>query len=115
MSACDATTVATRNRDPAEPAPATKLTALYASPGMWTGRVDPIPGNTAATYGGDHTSVTGPKSAPSRAVPRRWTRNSAARITTVAGTTYSTSRGVATLSPSIALRTEMAGVMTPSP
>ena len=37
------------------------------------------------------------------------------RTTTVMGTTYGLKTGVATSSPSIALSTEMAGVIMPSP
>ena len=35
----------------------------------------------------NHTSMTGPNIAPTLAVPRRWTRNSPTRITTVTGIT----------------------------
>jgi hypothetical protein len=63
----------------------------------------------------NHTSVIGPKMAPMPAVPRFWTRKSAARIATVTGTTNGSNAGVATCSPSMALSTEIAGVMTPSP
>src|SRR5262249_13004826 len=33
----------------------------------------------------NHTSMIGPKARPTSAVPRRWTRNSSARMTTAAG------------------------------
>ncbi len=42
----------------------------------------------------NHTIITGPNIAPTRAVPLYWTRNSAARITTDKGTTYASSTGV---------------------
>lgn len=58
---------------------------------------------------------TGPKKAPTRPEPNGWTRNSPTRIATVIGTTNGLKSGVATVSPSTALRTEIAGVMTPSP
>jgi len=63
----------------------------------------------------NHTKVTGPKTAPTLAVPRRWKRKSPTRITSVPGTTKGRKRGVATSRPSIALSTEMAGVIMPSP
>ena len=65
--------------------------------------------------GMDSLRVIGPNKPPTRAVPRRWTRNSAARITTVIGMTYGANTGVATFSPSTALNTEIAGVIMPSP
>ena len=63
----------------------------------------------------NHTSITGPKMPPMRAVPRRWTRKSSPRMTQVMGTTSGSAALVATLRPSTAESTEMAGVMTPSP
>ncbi len=57
----------------------------------------------------------GPKTPPMLAVPRLCTQTSAIRMTTVSGTMAGVSRLVATPRPSTALRTEMAGVMTPSP
>lgn len=57
----------------------------------------------------------GPKRAPTLAVPRRWKANSATRIPIVIGTTNGSSTGVAISRPSMALNTEMAGVIMPSP
>ena len=48
-------------------------------------------------------------------VPKRCVANSTMRITTAAGMTNGLSESVATLTPSRALSTEIAGVMTPSP
>ena len=47
--------------------------------------------------------------------PRLWKTNSATRITTAIGTMYDPRTGLATVSPSTALSTEIAGVMMPSP
>ena len=60
-------------------------------------------------------AVTGPNSAATFAVPRDWNANSTIRMTTVKGTTKSWNAGVATSSPSMAERTDSAGVMTASP
>jgi hypothetical protein len=74
-----------------------------------------IHGSPAAAMLANHTSIAGPKMAPTRAVPRRCTRKSPTRMATVMGTTNACSRVVATSRPSTAESTEMAGVMTPSP
>ena len=74
-----------------------------------------IHGAPAAAMLTNHMSVAGPNTAPTSLVPRRWTRKSPARIATVTGSTQVASAGAATSSPSTALRTEIAGVMTPSP
>ena len=63
----------------------------------------------------NHSIITGPNIAPTRAVPRFCTRNSATRMTTVSGTMNGLNASVATSSPSTADSTEMAGVMAPSP
>jgi hypothetical protein len=63
----------------------------------------------------NHTTVTGPKKPPTRLVPRRWIANSTISTTTVSGITKGSKSGVAVFSPSIALNTEIAGVITPSP
>ena len=60
-------------------------------------------------------SITGPKIRPMKPVPRFCIANSATRMTTVIGTTAGASDGASTLRPSIALSTEIAGVMAPSP
>ncbi len=64
----------------------------------------------------NQTSMMGPNTAPTIAVPRFWNTNSRPpgwRRT--AGTTRCQSGGAATATPSTAPSTEMAGVMTPSP
>ena len=63
----------------------------------------------------NQSSMIGPKARPMRSVPLRWIWNSATRMTRVMGTTEPPSPGAASSSPSTALSTEMAGVMTPSP
>ncbi len=63
----------------------------------------------------NHSSITGPKMLAINAVPFRWTRNSPTRIARLIGTTIGASRGASSFRPSIALNTEIAGVMTPSP
>ena len=63
----------------------------------------------------NQTSVTGPKMAPTPAVPRRCTRNRPTMMPRDSQSTSGSSVGAATVSPSTALRTEIAGVMIPSP
>ena len=63
----------------------------------------------------NQTTITGPKSLPISPVPRRWIAKSATRMAQVSGTTRCDSRGLTFASPSTALRTEIAGVITPSP
>src|SRR6266480_4218088 len=62
----------------------------------------------------NQTSITGPNTAPIRAVPRLCTRNKPIRITSVTGITHGASAGVAISSPSTAESTEIAGVRPPS-
>ena len=76
-------------------------------------RTMPETPSTASTA--NHTSMTGPNSPPTTAVPRCCTRNSAISSASEKGMTYGSKIGVATFSPSTALNTEIAGVMTPSP
>jgi hypothetical protein len=63
----------------------------------------------------NHSSMAGPKMLPIKPAPLRWTMNDPARISTLNGTTIGASRGASTFSPSTALKTGIAGVMTPSP
>ena len=63
----------------------------------------------------NQTTITGPNTLPTLAVPRRWTRKRAMMIAAVIGTTRSLSDGAATLRPSTADSTEMAGVIMLSP
>ena len=60
-------------------------------------------------------SITGPNTLATLAVPRRWTRKRAMMIAAVIGTTRSLRDGAATLRPSTADSTEMAGVIMLSP
>ena len=69
--------------------------------------------STASTA--NHTTVTGPKIAPIASVPRRWIANSTMSIAMVSGTTNREKAGVAMESPSMALSTEIVGVIMPSP
>ncbi len=59
--------------------------------------------------------MTGPNARATFEVPSCCTANSAVRIASVIGTTYEPSAGAATSSPSTAERTEIAGVIIPSP
>ena len=63
----------------------------------------------------NHNSMMGPKKRPTSAVPCFFTTNSPTRMPAVMGTIQSLKIGVATLMPSMADSTEMAGVMTLSP
>ena len=63
----------------------------------------------------NQTIITGPKTRPTAAVPRRCTANSATMITAVIGTIRSSNDGLTTLSPSTADSTEIAGVIMLSP
>ena len=63
----------------------------------------------------NQTIMIGPKTPPMLAVPRFCTQKRPNKIATVSGTTTGLRLVVATSSPSTALSTEMAGVMTPSP
>ena len=63
----------------------------------------------------NQSSVIGPNQRPTPAVPKCWTANSATSTPSAIGTTSGCSAGVATLRPSTALSTEMAGVSRQSP
>ncbi len=63
----------------------------------------------------NHNSTTGPNSQPTAPVPKRCTRNSAIRMASAIGTTSGAIPGVATLRPSTAEVTVIAGVIIPSP
>ena len=82
----------------------------FRTPGCAT-----IPVIPAAASAANHRSMTGPKSAPTRPVPKRWTANSRVRITAAAGTTTCPSAGAATRTPSTADSTLIAGVISESP
>ena len=63
----------------------------------------------------NHTTITGLNTLAIPAVPRRWITKRATKITTAIGITHRSNAGVATSKPSTADRTEMAGVISPSP
>ncbi len=63
----------------------------------------------------NHTTITGPKTPPTRPVPRLWKANRPTRMAMAIGMIQASSAGAATFRPSTALSTEMAGVMVPSP
>ena len=63
----------------------------------------------------NQTTMTGPNTRPTASVPRLCTANRPTRMTHATGITQSSKAGDATLNPSTALSTEMAGVMRPSP
>ena len=59
--------------------------------------------------------ITGPNARPIFSVPNLCAVNKHRRMTTAIGMTKGLNVSVTTLTPSSALNTEMAGVMTPSP
>ena len=63
----------------------------------------------------NHTPMIGPNARPTAPVPKRWIANSIVRMTRVIGTTRCSREGAATFRPSTADRTEIAGVIIPSP
>ena len=63
----------------------------------------------------NHTAMTGPNTRPTAPVPSRWAMNRPTMITTVMGMTRPDTDGAATLTPSTAESTEMAGVIMLSP
>ena len=71
--------------------------------------------NPSTAITANHKSMTGPNRCPTLAVPRFCTRKSAASTTIVSGSTKLFNLGVPTPIPSIALNTEIAGVIMLSP
>ncbi len=78
--------------------------------GSWT--IWETPSSASTT---NQTSMIGPNSRPSVAVPRCWLTKSVTRIAAVMTSTNGSSPGTAISSPSTADSTEMAGVIMPSP
>ena len=72
----------------------------------------PIPRMPMTT---NQMTMTGPNTAPTCPVPQRCAANNPISVTIVSGMMKCSNAGVATLIPSIALNTEMAGVIMPSP
>ena len=79
-------------------------------PGCWVIWAMPP---TARTV--NQIAITGPNSRPTAPVPKRWIRNSAARIVSAIGTTTDSSDDETTSRPSTDESTEIAGVIMPSP
>ena len=63
----------------------------------------------------NHRTMTGPKSRPTAAVPKRWTAKRTVRIVTETGRMNRAAPGATISTPSTADITEMAGVITESP
>jgi hypothetical protein len=63
--------------------------------------MDRIPSTAITT---NQRTITGPKSPPTRWVPYCWMTNKTIRITTDSGTSHGVKTGVATVSPSTALK-----------
>ena len=74
-----------------------------------------MPCNPSAPMATNQSTATGPKSAPTRAVPRRCSANRPMTTPTAIGSTYGLNAAVPTSRPSTADSTEMAGVSTASP
>ena len=74
-----------------------------------------MPATPQAPMAVNHTTITGPKRRPTRAVPNRWAANSTTMITAVMGMTSGSSSGSTTSRPSTDDRTEIAGVIMLSP
>ncbi len=62
----------------------------------------------------NQTTMIGPNNPPTRAVPRFWSTNSAAMISSVTGKIACSNFGFSSSRPSTALNTEIAGVIMPS-
>jgi hypothetical protein len=100
---------------PAKPWRRKKSTAYHGLMARNTEGSRRMPPTPSAPRHTNQTAVTGPNTAATPAVPRRWKKNSPRMIRKAIGTTRCSSAGVAMLSPSTAPSTEMAGVMMPSP
>jgi hypothetical protein len=96
---------------------------------MGAEELDPVVGESALTIAGwatirprpaaaiteNQTTMIGPKTRPITWVPKRWIANRPARMAIVIGSTIDSRLGSTTSTPSTAERTEIAGVMMPSP
>ncbi len=74
-----------------------------------------IPRTPSTAMEVNHTAITGPNMPPIFAVPCFWTAKTNVSTTAEMGHTQWLTAGAATVTPSMAPSTEMAGVMTPSP
>jgi len=63
----------------------------------------------------NHAIMIGPNRVTTARVPRDWMKNKRRRTTIVTGTTKPSEAWVPIARPSTALRTEIAGVIVPSP
>ena len=63
----------------------------------------------------NHSTITGPNTFPTLAVPKRWPANRPNRINRLIGTTHRVKTGDTTSRPSTAPSTVMGGVIMPSP
>jgi hypothetical protein len=63
----------------------------------------------------NQTNITDPKAYPIHDVPLDWIANRSSTMATARGTMYGSKTGVTMLRPSSADRTEIAGVIAPSP
>ena len=69
----------------------------------------------AAAMTANQNTITGPNTRPIRWVPKRWTEKRTTITAIVTGITRSWMLGSTTFTPSTAERTEIAGVIIPSP
>ena len=69
----------------------------------------------AAAITANQNTITGPKTRPIRWVPKRWKEKRTTITAIVIGTTIPPMPGSTTFTPSTAERTEIAGVIIPSP
>jgi hypothetical protein len=102
-------------RNPRKPCSSRKCAAWRGSTAAKTAGSTAIQGAPVTAMLTNQINVTGPKTAPTPAVPRFCTRKSPDKIATVIGSTHGSRVGAANSRPSTALSTEIAGVMTPSP
>jgi len=113
--ACDAEKYAAKNEKPDSPAMHKKSDRVARINGGEHVRMRAMPVNPRPAMTMNHSSMMGPNALPIFSVPNLCAANSATRIATAAGITNGLREAVATLTPSNALNTEIAGVMTPSP
>jgi hypothetical protein len=78
--------------------------------GCWASSTTPIRLSVA-----NQKAITGPNRPPTSCVPKRWIANSPISTATVIGRTAELKLGDTTSSPWTAERTEIAGVIAPSP
>ncbi len=110
-----ASTTAAREKNAVAKCPARKPTAYVGDSALSTSGCCAMPDTPHAAMIVNQPIITGPKRSPTRRRPSRWEKKSARMIVAVIGTTRWPSEGWATLSPSTADRTEIAGVIMLSP